>query len=364
MIEKVSAGIKYKLIALVTLSAGLILIWIVSDYPTFVERFYSEGLYVGICYLIRPVFGLFPFSAGDIIYIVLVAYLIYGLFNLMKNAFRRHYKRCLNILLTFIVGLQAAILIFYLFWGLNYYRPAALTLLKLKKYDFTTAELTTVTTLLIDSANKLRSVLPAADFFRSNDSIYKISVMAVKNLSSKSALFSIYRPFVKPSLITPLLNYLSTSGYYNPFTEEAQMNYRMPVFNRPVTACHEMAHQIGFATEDEANFIGFEAGIRSSDNLLRYSSYQMAVGEFMHALYLKDSLANKALKLKISAAVHQDFKTEQSYWKSYDSRVSWLSGIIYNNYLKVNNQPKGLETYNDMVLLVMALYKKGHSIYL
>ena len=205
---------------------------------------------------------------------------------------------------------------FYLFWGLNYYRPAAGALLQLNNYNFTTAELTKVSTLLIDSANKLRAVLPAADFTSSNDSIYKISVTAIKNLSAKSAIFSLYRPFVKPSLITPLLNYLSTSGYYNPFTGEAQMNYQMPVFNRPVTACHEMAHQMGFATEDEANFIGFEAGIRSPDSFLRYSSYQMAVGEFMHALYLKDSLANKALKLKISAAVHQDFETERSYWKA------------------------------------------------
>jgi len=44
-----------------------------------------------------------------------------------------------------------------------------------------------------------------------------------------------------------------------PFTGEANVNISMPHTSIPFTACHEMAHQIGFAREDEANFIAYIA---------------------------------------------------------------------------------------------------------
>ena len=54
-------------------------------------------------------------------------------------------------------------------------------------------------------------------------------------------------------------------GYYNPFTGEAQVNTNVPAFVIPFTTCHEMAHQIGYASESEASFVGFLV-IRNSNN--------------------------------------------------------------------------------------------------
>ena len=140
------------------------------------------------------------------------------------------------------------------------------------------------------------------------------------------------------------------------------MNYEMPVFDRPVTACHEMSHQMGYGPEDEANFVGFLAGIGSKDRLLRYSAYYLAVDEFMHALRYRDSTANNQLKPRISLAVHNDFKAERKYWLAYQGKADILSSLFYDRFLKVNNQPQGLDTYNRMVLLVMAMYgKKVHE---
>ncbi len=156
-----------------------------------------------------------------------------------------------------------------------------------------------------------------------------------------------------------MLNYIGTSGYYNPFTSEAQMNYQMPVFDRPVTACHEMSHQMGYGAEDEANFVGYLAGIGSQDRLLRYSAYHLAVDEFMHALRYRDSSASKELRPRISVAVHEDFKAEREYWLAYQGKAGILSSIFYDKFLKANNQPRGLNTYNRMVLLVMALEEKS-----
>jgi hypothetical protein len=354
--------LKVRLIAITGLAFVIFLLMLLADYPQVIERYYSEGFYPVVCHILHPIFNLFPFSVGDVIYVIVIIYLIYALFRLIKLLFKREFKQAGIFSLKIIIGVQSAVLIFYLFWGMNYFRPSAGERLNLRDTNYTTADLKAVTTMLIDSANACRARVTPADLSQSNSRIYQTAIQAISKLSHDSVNFHTYNPDIKPSMLTFLLNYIGTSGYYNPFTGESQLNYQMPVFNRPVVACHEMSHQMGYGAEDEADFSGFLAGTGSHDRLLRYSAYHLAVDEFMHALYYRDSLANKALRPRVSAAVHNDFKIERAYWLSYQNKAEILSSIFYDKFLKVNNQPQGLETYNRMVLLVMALYaKKVHG---
>lgn len=348
---------KVRIITIAVLALTIFLITLFANYPAAVERCYSEDFYPVICHLLHPVFNLFSFSLGDILYITVIIYIIYALYRLIRLSIKKEFKRVILFLMKLIIGLEAAVVIFYLFWGMNYFRPSAGELLNLRDTNYTTADLKAVTKMLIDSANVSRSRVTPAEFSQDNAAIFQTAVAAVNKLSSDSVVFRTYYPQIKPSILTPLLNYLTTSGYYNPFTGEAQMNYEMPIFERPVVACHEMSHQMGFGKEDEADFIGFLAAVGSGDHLMRYSAYHLALDECMHALRYRDSSLNKELRVYVSKAVHNDFKMERAYWIAYDSKISFISGIFYDNFLKVNNQPKGLGTYNRMVLLLMALYK-------
>jgi hypothetical protein len=118
---------------------------------------------------------------------------------------------------------------------------------------------------------------------------------------------------------------------------------------------------MGFGPEDEANFVGFIAGVQSHDRLLRYSAYYLGVQEFMYTLRSQDSLARKELRKTISPLVLGDFKKERDYWLSYEGQIERLSSVFYDSFLKANNQPQGLKTYNRMVLLVLA-YRKKHTL--
>lgn len=330
---------------------------LVANHENFIEKYYSNGLYKGVCDILHPVFNLFPFSIGDLFYAGAVIYLIYALLRLIILLFKSQWHAAGAFILGLIIGTQVFILCFYLLWGLNYYRPSAAKRLNLPDSGYTTANLKFIASLLIDSANVCRDRLTPADLQQGNKIIYQAAVDAVTTLSNTSPGYSSYKPEIKPSLLTLLLNYMSTSGYYNPFTSEAQINYQMPVFVRPFVACHEMSHQMGFGPEDEANFGGFMAGIHSHDRLLRYSAYYVGVQEFMFALRRQDSLARKELRTHISPAVLNDFKTERLYWTNYEGQLGVLSSLFYDNFLKANNQPQGLNTYNQMVLLVMGWYK-------
>jgi hypothetical protein len=78
----------------------------------------------------------------------------------------------------------------------------------------------------------------------------------------------------------------------------------------------------------------------------------------MYALRATDSLEFKRYKKRISKHVMADLKTERAYWQYYAGRLEVISSIFYDNYLKANNQPQGLMTYNKMITLVMAWYRK------
>ncbi len=79
-------------------------------------------------------------------------------------------------------------------------------------------------------------------------------------------------PSIKKSMFRRYLNYLGVTGYLNPFTNEAQVNTTVPAFQTPFVTCHEIAHQIGFAPEQDANFIGYLAASRYSDVRFRYAA--------------------------------------------------------------------------------------------
>jgi hypothetical protein len=353
-------AISGRVIIIAALALANFLLMQFANYPQAVERYYSQGLYPAICWVLHPIFNLFPFSVGDVLYVVVIAYLLFAFVRFIVLLFKGQYKRMGLLMLRLIISVQIAVLVFYVFWGMNYFRTSAGERLNLRDTGYTTAHLINVTSRLIDSANIYRASLTAADTTQNNDAIFATAINAVRKISADSANFRTYSPKIKPSLLTPLMNYLGTSGYFNPFTSEAQLNYQMPFFERPMVACHEMAHQTGYGAEDEASFAGYLSALTSKDKLLRYSAYHYAVDECIRALRFRDTLAFKELKKGISPQVRHDLITERLYWRSFHGKAGMLSGMLYDDFLKANNQPQGMRTYDQMVLLLMAWYKGGH----
>lgn len=116
--------IQKRFLAIGVLAVALYLLNIFEDYPAAVERYYSQGLYVFICKVFHPVFNLIPFSVGDVLYGIVIVYLAYLLVRFIGLLFKRQFKQAGNLVLGVIIGIQVGLLAFYLFWGLNYYRPS------------------------------------------------------------------------------------------------------------------------------------------------------------------------------------------------------------------------------------------------
>jgi hypothetical protein len=109
--------VKVKAITIAILAVCIYLLMIFAGYPRAVESCFSKGLYPVICYLLHPVLNLFPFSVGDVLYILAIGYLIYVLTRLIKLLFKKEFLQCAFLAGGMIIKVQAAILFFYLFWG-------------------------------------------------------------------------------------------------------------------------------------------------------------------------------------------------------------------------------------------------------
>jgi len=359
---KVITRFKPQFITIGVLAIIIALLLFMTGYPGFIERFYSKGFYLFICHILHPVFSIFPFSVGDVVYICLIIYGLWALMQIIRLIFKKQFSQLSQLLLKLVIIVQVIFATFYLFWGLNYFRPSAAKRLALQDTSYAFDDVKAVTAMLIDSTNASKAVLTAADTLQTNAQIYDHAEQAINAMPAISKNFPAIHPKVKPSVLSFALNYMATSGYFDPFTGEAQIDYQMPYFLRPFVACHEMSHQMGFGAEDEADFAGFITGISSHDHLLRYSTYYAATSEFMRTVGRRDTVAFKLLRMRISKPVLADYKTDRLYWKSFEGKAGILSGILYDHFLKANNQPHGLATYNRMIRLCMAWYRKGQRL--
>ncbi|HEX8462296.1 MAG TPA: DUF3810 domain-containing protein, partial [Segetibacter sp.] len=268
-----------------------ILIKIASNFPIWIENNYSRGAYPKIALFFRTIFGWLPFSVGDILYTATGVYLLVIFVIFVKILFTRPFREInfKKILVRLFFILITIYIYFNLSWGLNYNRPGIAYQLKLKPEIHNEQELKMITALLLDKVNENRLFLgPKPLKTKPYPEVFKEAKMAYQASASIFPFMSYNTESVKRSLYGRMGNFLGFLGYYNPFTGEAQLNLTQPRFLIPYVSCHEMAHQLGYASESEANFVGYLAAVHSPDTLFHYSTYFDLFNYANHELYLRD----------------------------------------------------------------------------
>tara|TARA_B110000211_G_C14059221_1_gene544767 strand:- start:1655 stop:2227 length:573 start_codon:yes stop_codon:yes gene_type:complete len=166
------------------------------------------------------------------------------------------------------------------------------------------------------------------------------------------------QPFLKNSLWSTLLSYMGYSGYLNPFTLESHVNKKIPHFNYITTAAHEMAHQLGVAAENEANFIAFYITIKNPDPFIKFSGYSFALRYCYADLYIANPEKAKELIAQLKSGIIKNFQEQSAFWRAYQNPFEPYLKKGYDSYLKANGQDLGIQSYNAMVPLVIAYSKE------
>ena len=333
----------------------IILIQYLSGKPQFIEQYYANGLYPFISRFFRILFGWVPFSIGDLIGLILIVLIILETYKLIKNRFRNLIKKTIQLVALFSI----IYFCFYLFWGLNYFREPLAKKLNLRSSKYSTEQLIKVTTGFLDTLNNLHYTISGNDTLKieipyTNSEIYDKVKDAYSNLSNNYPQLTYKSASIKSSMVSLFQSYNGTSGYLNPITGEAQVNSMIPKAGLPSTACHEVAHQIGWSAENEANFVGFLACVSSSDKYFNYSGYRMALRYCIRELRKREPERYKEFWLKINKGIRKELKDNYEFWKQYENSIEPYLKKGYNSYLKANNQSKGIESYSYVVDLLIA----------
>ena len=338
-----------------------LLIKIFSLFPLAVERVYSGGFYPRWAAFQRILLGWLPISIGDLLYLAAGIYLLMLVIRLTHITWHRRWSRQIFTigLLKFIWAILMIYIVFNLFWGLNYNRVPILEKEGITVTEYSDAELKDFMQLLHDRLDSFyvgsRHALPLLPTKRA---LFNASELAYDNARSKYSFLDYHHPSVKPSLFSYLGNFLGFTGYYNPFTGEAQVNTTVPLFVQPFTTCHEIGHQLGFAKENEANFAGVLSASRSPDSSFRYSVYFDLYTYGLRDLYYRDSTAAIALNKSLAPGVKNDIRTLRRFYVNYANPFEPMIRALYGKYLKANEQPTGIRSYNQVVLMMIAYMRK------
>lgn len=325
--------------------------------PAFIETYYSNGIYPYISSFFRILFGWIPFSIGDLLLAFGIFILIRFIFRLVKNKFRNFIPKMIHLFAV----LSIIYFCFYLFWGFNYYREPLAKTLNYNQKEYTTAQLEKVTRHILTQLNKYQIEITNNDTLKVNNphnqkEMYAMAIEGYENLEIDFPMLKYQHKSVKSSLMSLLQSYNGTSGYMNPITGEAQVNDRVPKTSYPTTTCHEMAHQIGFAAENEANFIGFLAANYNDDIYFKYASYRMAFGYCISEITKRDKQLSKKIWKTVNIGIVKDFNTSYKFWQQYKNPFEPLVKKGYNAYLKANKQSKGVNSYNYVVDLLICYF--------
>jgi len=317
---------------------------VVKNNPLWVEYFYSDRLYPAISGLNQWLWSWVPFSVGDVGYMLGIVLLIR---NLFLFSFRRHFWK--SITLTGII-----VVLFYTSWGLHYFKTPMRTQRELPEI-LSVTHLIQTATYYANQSTGLHKKLSSSPLHKVETDIEK---KALLNLATQTMENASLRPEnlhgkAKATLFPTLLSYMGFGGYANPFTHEAQVNTLQPKLRIITTACHEIAHQWGFAAEEEANYIGIKASTQSENTLVAYAGNVLAFQYLINALYRADATKAKEIMATLPKGVLENIREVRVFWQQYQNPFEPFFEKSYDQYLKANHQQAGIQSYSLVVGLLV-----------
>lgn len=350
-----------KLILALSIIPQILLLKILAYFPNVVESVYSHGIYIWISKLMRYVFGWLPFSVGDVLYTLLGLYVIRWIIVNRKRIIKDTKHWFIDVLSAVSIGYFA----FHLLWAFNYYRLPLHKSLNIE-HEYTTEELVNLTKQLIDKTNILQLQLSENDSMKvlmpyTKKQVLKMVPDGYDELSKEFKYLEYHPRSIKRSLYSLPLTYMGFSGYLNPFTNEAQVDGLIPTFKFPTTGSHEVAHQLGYAAENEANFIGSMAAMHHPDIYFNYSGFAFALRHCLAELYRRDETTYRELVEAINKGILKNYQEVREFWDGYQNPTEPLFKSTYNTFLKSNNQADGMNSYSYVVALLVN-YHKDHPI--
>ncbi len=342
--------------------AGL-MYFLLPFFPIFTEYIFARGIFRIVAFPLEFLVSLIPFSLTELVVVLLapavIVLLCVFVYRLVKI---RHPLQTAERGIRFLAfGVSLFLFIFMLTDGANFSRIPLGELLELPDREYTAEELYILTSDLAVKTSQKREALEEdkngctalsvskGELLKNADNVYQ-------NIGKTYPFLKTGATRVKGVALSRFWSYTGTTGVYCPWTLEANVNTDVPVFGLGSTCAHEIAHTMGFAKENECNFLAFLACTTSGQKDYEYSGYISAFVYCSNALYKADKeLWQKAFS-NCSESVRRDLSFKNEYWQGFKGRVMDNSQNINDTFIKINGVESGTLSYNEMVELMLRYY--------
>ena len=383
-------GLYFKRRGLIIL-VGLVVLaisWGCGQSKEFVENLYANGFGQAIGRGLATISGVLPTSVAELLmFLVGSWFLVHAARAAWYVGWRK--RRALNAIACggLHFGAFAVILLalFYVFWGLNYFRAPLVERQDWQEYAKASKDAEQDREELYDLCRELvletnhnyllatgsedyeAPSAPKADLAVMDGEI-DVGYQRVQEELKLDDSFAASRGRAKPVALSGVMSVLHITGFYFPWTGEANYNRVQPACTMPFVIGHEKAHQRCISSEDEANFFGFLACSRSDDPYVRYSAYLFAQRQLLYELLkLEPERARELVALRYPG-VQRDVDAVRAYWEQLDKGVAGEVGkashAVNDVYLKTNGVEGGIDSYLlSAKLLIVYARKAGGLVY-
>ena len=316
--------------------------------------------------LVRPwhafagrLFSAVPFSVTEWVILFLAALGVVLLVLLIVQLIRRRWAKAYRTGMTILSVSAAMFALFCLWWGVLYYSDSFTEQAGLERRNISVQELETVTRYFAEQASSAGEHVERgedgvfradkSDIFRRSADIYGCAEQIFPCLAALAVR-------AKPVLLSRLLSYIRYTGFFFPYTAEANLNADSPACLLPSTIAHELAHLRGVAREDEANFCAVVACMESGDEDYRYSGALLAYIYLGNALYRADYDAWREVYSTLSENVRADLRANNDYWARFETPAADVSEKVYESFLQTYGDDRGMQSYGACVDLLTVYY--------
>ena len=252
-------------------------------------------------------------------------------------------------------------------YGLNYYAGPISDDVRLGNSEFTAEDLEKATTYFRDMANQMAKEMPRDENGKLIfDDFDTLAVQAGQGFNAlayeqSGSIFAGCTIPVKKLGWADMYTSMGITGMTMPLTGEAAVNPQIPSISLPFTMCHEMAHRMSIATEDDANFAAFLACLANEDKQFQYSAYYMAFRYCYSALYSAGTSETAAAAARIDLEINDYLRYDLTQYDKFftkhrDDTLSNIADSVNDTYIKVSGDENGTASYGQVSIYLVNWY--------
>ncbi|MDR1184749.1 MAG: DUF3810 domain-containing protein [Coriobacteriales bacterium] len=309
-------------------------------------------------------FGAVPFSVAEWLCVLAALGVLVHLGIVVYGVIRKPEKlqRIYAALVALLAGILAAYALLCWLWGIGFYSYTVPELSGIEDEAPRVEALKEVTISFAEAANEAGEAVN-----RDENGVFTCDVSSILNeaptlyddLPAEFAFLEGPGIRPKPMAFSYLMSHMNFTGFFFPFTGEANINTHAPDCFIPSTVAHELSHQRGVTREQDANFIAVVVCMESDEEDFVYSGALLAYIHLSNALRQASYEDWEEADSYLGDAVRRDLRANNDYWAGFETPAAEASEAAYTEFLHNQGQELGMRSYGACVDMLVSYYRSG-----